>query len=313
MNTKTSVLWPKRLLCLTLIIVFIFFSARVYYRLTDDFRLSHIVHELPHNPDWEIPFSNQDRQLLGQIVEQPFTYLGKGAQSYAFISEDGKYVLKFFKFKHLKPSWVVNHLPEIGKLKKIKQKSVARKERQIQSVFSGYKLAYDLHREEAGLLYVHLNPSGNIAESVDLYDKIGRHFTLDLDQYIFVVQEYAVLNRDLMSKELKGGNLAAVKKRISQIIALYLSEYEKGIYDRDHGVLHNMGFIGERPIRLDVGKLSYAPQMRERMNWEPDLMIVAMKYHRWMRETYPEHYDEVISYLEQELSEAFEKPYKIPG
>lgn len=309
MDKNSPGTWPRGLLYVTLIATVLFFSARVYYRLTDDFRLTHIVHKLPHNPDWETQVSDRERQLLGEVAEQQFSYLGKGAQSYAFISGNGKYVLKFFKFKHLKPSWLVNLLPEVGKLGEIKQKSLARKERQIQSVFSGYKLAYDLHRREAGLLFVHLNPTNCIGKSATLYDKIGRRFTLDLDPYIFVLQERAFLNRDVMSEALQKKDLDTVKKRIDQIVALYLSEYKKGIYDRDHGVLHNMGFIGDRPIRLDVGKLTLAHEMKEQKNWESDLKIVAFKYHRWMKETHPEYYDEVMAYLEQELAKAFEKPF----
>lgn len=306
-------IWPRRLLCLTLVSVFIFFSARVYYRLTDDFRLRHIVHELPHNPDWETPITAEDRLFLETLSQKPFAYLGKGAQSYAFISEDGQYVLKFFKFKHLKPSWIVNHLPEVGPLKQYKEKSVARKERQIQSVFTGYKLAYDVHREESGLLFVHLNPTDELGMSVVVYDKIGRRFEIPMDPYIFVVQKRADVNRDVMDALLANGDLELAKQKIRQIIALYLSEYKKGIYDRDHGVLHNVGFIGDQPIHLDIGKLTLAPHMKEQDNWEPDLKIVALKYHRWMSEKYPQYYEEVMSTLEDELSKAFGKPYKISG
>lgn len=306
-------IWPRRLLCLTLISVFVFFSARVYYRLTDDFRLRHIVHELPHNPDWEIPITSEDRQLLEQITEQPFTYLGKGAQSYAFVSQDGQYVLKFFKFKHLKPSWIVNHFPDIGPFQRYKEKSVARKKRQIQSVFTGYKLAYDVHREESGLLFIHLNPTNGLNMNAVVFDKIGRRFEIPMDPYIFIVQRRADINRDVMDRLLKNGELELAKQRVRQVIELYLSEYAKGIYDRDHGVLHNIGFIGEKPIHLDIGKLTDAPHMKNPENWESDLEVVVMKYHRWMREKHPEYYEEVMSTLEEELSKAFGKPYKISG
>lgn len=306
-------IWPRRLLCLTLVSVFIFFSARVYYRLTDDFRLRHIVHELPFNPDWETPITSEDRQLLQQIADQPFTYLGKGAQSYAFVSQDGEYVLKFFKFKHLKPSWIVNHFPDFGPFQRYKEKSIARKERQIQSVFTGYKLAYDVHRAESGLLFVHLNPTTELNLEAVVFDKIGRRFEIPMDPYIFVVQRRAEVNRDVMDRLLTNGEVELAKQRVRQIVDLYLSEYNKGIYDRDHGVLHNIGFIGDQPIHLDIGKLTYAPHMKNPKNWEPDLNVVVLKYHRWMSEKHPEYYEEVMSTLEEELSKALGKPYKISG
>lgn len=311
MNNRTHARWPKRLLCLALAIVFVFFSARVYYRLTDDFRLVHITHNLPFYLDAETVVTAQDKELLDKISKQPFTYIGKGAQSYAFLSEDGEHVLKFFKFKHLKPHWLVQYLPNIGPFKEVKEKSIARKKRQFHSVFDGYQLAYDRHRKESGLLYIHLSSTNEIGQSVELFDKIGRRHILDMDANIFVVQERVVVNRHAMKEALNNGDLALAKLRIHQIVNHYLAEYDKGIYDRDHGVLHNMGFIGDRTIRLDVGKLSRAPRMKEQENWEPDLKIVALKYHHWMKDKYPEYYDEVISSLEQELAKAFGKPYQI--
>jgi hypothetical protein len=308
-----SAKWPRRLLWVTLVSVCLFFSARVYYRLTDDFRLTHIVHELPFNKNWETKASLSDRHFLKLIFQQPFTYVGKGAQSYVFVSEDGAYVIKFFKFKHLKPSWIVEHLPEIGPIGEYKRKNIARKERQIQSVFSGYKLAYDVHREESGTVFVHLNPTDDLHASVTLFDKIGRKHKMDLDPYIFVIQECGTTSREVMAEALNNGDVELAKKRTRQIIDLYLAEYAKGIYDRDHGVLHNTGFVGDKPIHLDVGKLTDAPYMKLQENWEPDLKLIALKYHYWMKDTYPKYYEEVISTIEEDLSKAFGKPYKVPG
>lgn len=312
MNHKTAI-WPKRLLVATLISVFVFFSARVYYRLTDDFRLSHVMHEMPYNEDWEVIPTNGQRNFLHSLFQQSFHYLGKGAQSYAFISDDGQYVLKFFKFKHLKPNFFVSNLPEAGALGSYKNKNIARKKRQIQSVFDGYKLAYDKHRKESGILFVHLNPSLDLGETALLYDKIGRRHRVELDSYIFVVQRYATTTRELMDEALKRGDVERARGYVRQIIALYLSEYQKGIYDRDHGVLHNTGFAQGRPVHLDVGKLTDAPSMKEQENWEPDLKLIANKYHIWLKEEHPNHYNAVMSTIEEELSQAFGKPYQVSG
>ena len=99
-------LWPQRLIWVVLLITITFFSSRVYYRLTDDFRIANMTYELPYNTDWEIePLTHSEKENLHSILSQPFYYIGKGAQSYAFMSEDKKHVIKFFKFKHLRPNW----------------------------------------------------------------------------------------------------------------------------------------------------------------------------------------------------------------
>lgn len=302
--------WPNRLIWITLIIVVIFFPIRLYYRLTDDFRISHMTHQIPLDPEWGTEITLTDRHLMRKMFQKPFYYIGKGAQSYAFESEDGEYVLKFFKFKHLKPNWTTELLPDIGPLAGYKQKRSLRKKRLINSVFSGYKLAYDRHREETGVIFLHLNSTEDLQQSVTLFDKVGRKYELDLDPIVFVVQEYAVTSRNELAEALDGGDLGVAKHRIRQLIDLYLSEYQKGIYDRDHGVLHNTGFVGEKPIHLDVGKLTDEPKMRGQHYWQPDLEIVVRKFHLWLKDYYPQYYDELMTTIEEELSNAFGKPYQ---
>src|ERR1700722_2869530 len=91
--------------CALLLIIAVF---RLYFVATDDIRVSNFTYELPFNSKWEVSSpSPEQKALIDKILSQNFTYLGKGAQSYAFESQDQKFVLKFFKFKHIKPSWFV--------------------------------------------------------------------------------------------------------------------------------------------------------------------------------------------------------------
>lgn len=292
--------WSRRLIWVTLAITVTFFAVRVYYRVTDDFRISHMIYEMPHRAEWETkPLDFNQKHLLTHILKQPFYYVGKGAQSYVFISRDKNYVIKFFKFKHLKPNKTVEMLPDWTFLEEYKEKRVARKKRLIDSVFSGYKLAFDVHKEESGILYLHLNRTENQMQTVTLYDKIGRKYDLDLDPIVFVLQETAKTTRTIMNDALSKGDVELAKKRISQIFDLYLSEYEKGIYDRDHGVLHNTGFVGEKPIHLDVGKLTDEPKMKQEKHWRPDLEKIGHKYEVWLQDNYPEYKDELVGFIKK--------------
>ena len=49
--------------------------------------------DLPYNAKWEV-----EQIPIDSILSQRFYFLGKGLQSFAFISEDGCYVLKVFRF-----------------------------------------------------------------------------------------------------------------------------------------------------------------------------------------------------------------------
>lgn len=303
--------WPKRLIWVTLTILVIFFGVRVYYRLTDDFKIANMTYEMPHNSEWEVPpLTSVKRGELRVILQQPFSYVGKGAQSYVFVSQDKKYVIKFFKFKHLKPKWWVEALPAVPYFKEYREWQAARKKRLLNSVFSGYKLAYDVHKEETGLVFLHLNKTSDLDAKVTLIDKIGRKHMLGLDPIVFVIQENAKTTRLVMMDAIEKGDFALAKKRMAQIINLYLQEYGKGIYDRDHGVLHNTGFVGEKPIHLDVGKLTKEPNMQRPEIYRADLEKIGRKYEVWLKDNYPEAYSELMGFLKEKFTEIFGEEFE---
>lgn len=307
MNEKK---WIRNLIWITLTCFVSFFLIRGYFRITDDFRLAHMVYEFPHDKAWDTePLTQSEKKELDTLFSQPFTYIGKGAQSYAFESADHKYVIKFFKFKHLKPSWIVEHLPEVGPLTNYKQENIRRKERLINSVFNGYKLANDVHKAETGIIYLHLNPTNIWNKQLTLIDKIGMKWSVDLDHIVYLIQEKCETSRASLACALDQNDLATAKNRFDEIIDLYLSEYSKGIYDRDHGVLHNTGFVGDRVIHLDVGKLTKDDTMKDLAVYKPDLIKVANKFEIWLRRNYPDAYIELIRHIETRLSLIFGEPF----
>ncbi|HRD55855.1 MAG TPA: hypothetical protein PLC42_05600 [Parachlamydiaceae bacterium] len=283
----------------------LFGLTRVYYKLTDDFRLSNITYEIAHHKEWEIPvLSNEKQKEIQAILNQPFTYLGKGAQSYVFSSKDNQYVIKFFKFKHLKPSFIVDALPAVFPFADYKAKEIARKDRKLNSAFNGYRLAYEVHRQETGLIFIHLNKTDHLLnQTVKIIDKIGRIYEIDLDSTVFLLQKKGVTLRTAFHQLLKNNNLFLFKERIGQVFSLYLSEYKKGIYDHDHGVMNNTGFIGNQPIHLDVGKLLKEEKMKIPTVYSQDLEIIYKKIDLWIQKHYPDQHEN----LAQEIKEAYLK------
>lgn len=289
---------------------FVTFGAfRLYFRLTDDFRLSNITYEMGYHPEWEVKsLTPLEKQQWNDILSQTFTYIGKGAQAYAFESEDGRYVLKFFKFKHLKPSFLVTLFPVWTDFQK---KEIARKQKKLESVFNGYKLGFDLDQKNAGLIYVQLNPTYEKKE-VRLIDKMGIERTVDVGDIVYVIQEKGETSRTVFNKLFKEGNIDEAKVKLRQLMDLYHDEYQKGLYDRDHGVMHNTGFVESRPFHLDIGKLSYDEKMKDSKNFKEDLMIVAFKIRRWILQVYPEHYKVMAEDLDKKLSELFKEEFHFP-
>ncbi|CDZ80053.1 hypothetical protein BN1013_00558 [Candidatus Rubidus massiliensis] len=295
----------KNLIYFFVFLSFLFITSRIYYRATDDFRLGNIKYELPFNPKWEVDLP--DRQKLKTIFSQNFFYLGKGAQSYAFVSEDQKYVVKFFKFKHLKNNIFSNLIPPVYPFKDYKEKQSLRKKRKLNSVFEGYHLAYLFHRSDSGLIYIHLNQTDYLNLNVNIKDKIGFERNIALDDVVFILQEKAKTTKNALCDNLEKGNLSEVKQKIRRIFDLYLTEYSKGLYDQDHGVLSNTGFVGEKAIHLDTGKLIKNEEVKQKTFWQNDLKKVATKFEHWIKINYPEYYPDLAEEIASNLNDLNER------
>lgn len=280
----------------------LFSVARLYYRLTDDFRLGNMTYDM-HGIDlpWkEFSLSPDQKKEMASIFQQKFSYIGKGAQCYAFVSEDQQYVLKFFKFKHMKPSWFVQLLPSIFPFKQYKESTQERKRRKLYSVFEGYELAYQMNKEDSELLYVHLKPTQELNQSVTVLDKLGFAWHINLDEVVFLLQRKGETLRTCLNRQLKSENVEGAKESVAKIIEMYVKEYTKGIYDRDHGVMHNTGFVEGRPFHLDVGKMSRDERIRDRRVYKDDLEHVVWKIDKWVKLNYPHHYELLSRYLAEQ-------------
>ena len=293
----------KKWLCFLIAILTIFAGARLYYRLTDDIRLANMKYTLPFSSDpaWEMsPLTEHEYADLKRILDQKFSYIGKGAQSYAFGSEDGKYVIKFFKFKHLRPAFYVENLPDFPPFSTIKANDFERKKRKLISIYNGYSLAFREHKAGSGIIYLHLLQTNNLHLQAHIKDKLGFNRTVPLDDVVFLIQKRGETLRTRLNKLLTERRLLKAQQAIAFIIDMYMTEYRNGMYDRDHGVMYNTGFVGEVPFHLDVGKLEKDERMREKEFYKKDLTHVLWKMDEWIKRTYPEDYLTLTDFLSQE-------------
>lgn len=272
----------------------IFALARVYYLLTDDFRMGNVIFNLPYHPEWETEITQQNQTKIKDILSQEFYYLAKGAQSYAFTSEDGRYVLKIFKFKHMKPSFFVKMLPSMTMFEHYKSNHLKRKKTVLDNLFSGYLTAYQQHRDETGIIHVQLNKTDLFEQPIVLHDKMGLRHTVKPDRVYFVIQEKAIQTEIVLRHALDAGNIELAKKRLHQVFDLYLHEYSKGLFDSDLAVMRNTGFIGERPIHFDVGELSVEKGPIHTGARMDDFEIIAQEFDSWFKKNYPKEHPEFV-------------------
>lgn len=194
----------------------------IYFRyLLTDLTLSYELKD-----DWKpmrVPYHFQD------MVKQHYTYLGQGAQSYAFRSADGNYVLKIFHYKHFNKPF--------------------KKDKLLENL-NGYVIAYEKLPKESGILYQQLKTGTGPDVEVAVEDRLGFTHHIRLQDVRYVLQKYV----SLASLRLKE---AEFKQKLLDFIE---KERLIGLYDRDLGMANNIGFIGDDLYHIDLGKLVYDPQ-----------------------------------------------------
>lgn len=197
---------------------------------------------LGHHPEWKNELPSPE---IKNILSQPFSFLGEGAQAYAFESKDHRYVLKLFKMNRFTPSLTDYLCPHL----------VKRRLKNLRWVFNGYQMAYDKFREDTGLVYIHLDQTREIAQHLTIFDDKGHHHSINLDNAYFVLQEKAELIFTRLKQLKDAGNETQMEKSIASVLQLVQRRVAAGYADRDKAVSNNYGFVGDKPIHLDVGRL----------------------------------------------------------
>lgn len=226
-------------------------------KLTEGFRVSKMRLNWPANPKWEttLPAS------LNEILEQPYSFLGKGVQSFAFLSRDGRYVVKLLRFDRKKDK--SKYLP----------------------LFNACKTAYERLKEETGLIYVHLNPTNLNFPIFRCKDAIGRPFEINLNPIRFIVQKKVNDFEEVLLQERH--NPEAMKKRLDQFFDLIQTRASMGIWNKDPSLSRNFGFLDDRAIEFDFGNYRVDPKLDP----SREMQRYYKKMRHWLSKNAPEWVD----------------------
>ncbi len=232
--------------------------AKFCKKQTGSFTIARITSDLNFHPEWVV--DNTQEETAKKALAQPYRFLGKGAQSFVFASDDGQWVIKFFRHHHLK------------------------KNSKLAKDFGSYKIAFEKLRDETGLLYLHLNKTSHLHQTVDLVDKIGIHHTIDLDQYEFLVQRKAELAYPALQKWIDAGKITEAKEALTALVDLLRTRAGRGIHDKDPDLNTNFGFIGTKPIQFDIGRF----KLTETSPDKNELIRITDNLHQWLMVRVPE-------------------------
>lgn len=238
-----------------------------YCRDKGHFCLRKITASLPYQAAWEVA----PPALPEDVLSQTYSYIKGGTQSFAFQSEDQKYVLKFFKMKHLLPQTWLNYLPIPRLLDHYRYRKVDKHLACLHLAFGGYKLAYDHLKEETALIAVHLNETKNLYPEITVIDHKGKKHKIPLDKVPFVIQKKVEpISIRMLDKTKQAQTCEAVLKLVT-------TRCEKGFGDIDGEIRRNYGFIGDTAVQFDVGRLFYDDSLKKPERMADELEHVSIK------------------------------------
>lgn len=288
----------RKLFILFLLIGGFFAVERLCHRATDGFALNKILYPL----DMEFvenkePLSVEHQFALNVLCSETFYYLGSGAQVYAFCNKDKQYVLKLFKFQHMRIPPIVKALPLTKKLNQMRAEKIDFKKSIIENVFNSFTIAYNHLKEETGLMFIHLNRTNNIKGSVRISDRIKNEYELDLNNTYFVLQRYATLAYDQIDLWMDQKEISKARNGIRSLVKLAAKRCQKGILDKDPDFSTNFGFIDGKAKQIDIGRFSQNFDECKPDIYGPEMIRITRPFRNWL-ET---HHEALVEVLDEEV------------
>lgn len=279
-------------------------AVHAYDKRVDGFSIEKISSDLPNSPNWDIKTSTEDLNSANKALDQPYYYLGRGFQCYAFVSQDQKYVLKFVRHQRLRLSEYAELLPNIGWIKEWKEDKAKSHKLRADYLFNGLKVGIEKVPHETALLFVHINKTENNHGSVAIMDKGGNKYRVKLDDVVFVLQRKAMHIEPVIEKLMKNGDIEGAKERISQIFQLFIDCGKKGVIDTDGALIrkHNLGFLDDRAIYIDTGKLTVRNENKIKERFAKDLKRLR-PFEKWLKSNYPELIEHYMTSKQQAVEQ----------
>ena len=281
-------MFTKRYFFLFIIILSLFVYTNHYY-----------VDEFFFNGPENYSLKKRLNEEIAKNFNYPFSYLGQGNQIISFLSFDHKYVLKIFKFGHLKPSWsdYFRTQPNLKAHRKMQQSKIKR-------IFEAYELGYNIDKDHSALEFIHLEQTQNNFPIIKITDRFGFSHSLPLDDCYFVIQKKGVQTKTVLKSLLDHHKTVEAVDLLKRLLRMYRSEYKRGLLDKDHNILVNTGFIGERPFHLDIGKITFNDEIKSLQKQEEDLNRILRRIDLWLNKYYPKYSKQIIPFLKYELNQA---------
>jgi hypothetical protein len=280
--------------------------GRLYFHLSAGFSIDNISSDFSYNPEWNVrDLTKRETESLNDAINQTYTYFGKGCQSYAFLSQDGEYVIKFFKCQKFRLLPWLAYAPPLPAIVQYRNEKMGEKREKLNEFAKSWKTVFENLKDETALVYVHLNKTQHLKKTLVILDNMGISHSLDLDQMEFCIQRRGEMLCSVLLNLKKEGKLRQAKTLVDNLLNLVLSEYHRGFADNDHALMQNTGVTQGLPIHIDVGQFFRDDDVKNPAIHHQELYTKTYYFHSWLRENYPE----VAVFLEGRLIEIIGPAY----
>lgn len=297
--------WVKISTALVLAAASLYLFGRAYNALTDGFSIGNITYDKPFNPAWQTPDSPS---YLKKALSQPYTYLGKGHQSFVFESEDKKYVIKFLKchLVEIKP-WLA-WLPLPAFLGAWRGRRVQAKCKRLDGIFTGWMIAHTALPELTGVLAVHMNVTENLYAPLKVKNKAGWSYEVDLDKTAFLLQRKVDMLLPTIDGLMAEGKQTQAQSILQALLATYRQLCAQGVSDRDPQIMRNTGVSKGAPVLIDVGRLKLDFRVQQDEACKKEILHKTRLFSKWLQDQYPS----LALFFEQQLDELRSSHVAVP-
>lgn len=269
-------------------------AARFCHHQTKGFRLTKVQSNLFDTHVQEL--SIEEIQYIRSLFAQPFRYLGRGHQSFVFISDDQEHVIKVFNNAHQRKIAffkVLSYIPFFNGWASQKMSSTQTK---CQKTFESYAIAFEEMRDQTGLLFSHLNATEGLPP-ITLIDPLNIRHRLNSNTLGFLIQKKVKLVYPALEEWIQHEDIDKAKRALSNLLDLFMWKCQKGIFDNDPLIRTNFGFLDEDAVQIDVGPLSKDLTIQESDRMRAEILRITTSLKQWLEEKSPD----LLVYLDQQL------------
>ena len=273
----------RKIFCFLILVGFCLGVGKLWYWKTNGFNISRLD---GWTQELEGVWWNEEAEA---ILSQTFHYLARGRQAYAFVSEDGQYILKFPRGDICKIPFWLKAYPFAAK----RERQVFRRAFRERCVLESARLSMEELKDATAMIAMNFSRSANHekpfrAKKVKIIDRAGRSFQVPLASTYFVLQRKKDLFRDVIQRAAVNEGIQGVEHVIDVLFDVIVERTQKGILNRDGSFLRNYGFDDQRGYQTDIGSFFKAEGVPSKDLFFRSMELSVKPIRKWMAKMHPE-------------------------